>query len=151
MNELDENLIYGGARRISEYEAELLDQIDDISDAQINMQTNLKRALETEKSKLEKTDKAIEMYCTETTKKKILDTSGRWQYGKEIKEALSDKEQIENLKQKMNKKTTVISMQSVVENAINNGVTNEQVNKADYLTKQLEQREDGLEGVFKDD
>ena len=63
MNELDENLIYGGARRISEYEAELLDQIDDISDAQINMQTNLKRALETEKSKLEKTDKAIEMYC----------------------------------------------------------------------------------------
>ena len=35
MNELDENLIYGGARRISEYEAELLDQIDDISDAQI--------------------------------------------------------------------------------------------------------------------
>ena len=39
--------------------------------------------------------------------------------GKEIKEALSDKEQIENLKQKMNKKTTVISMQSVVENAIN--------------------------------
>ena len=104
MNELDENLIYGGARRISEYEAELLDQIDDISDAQINMQTNLKSALETEKSKLEKTDKAIEMYCTETTKKKILDTSGRWQYGKEIKEALSDKEQIENLKQKMNKK-----------------------------------------------
>ena len=71
--------------------------------------------------------------------------------GKEIKEALSDKEQIENLKQKMNKKTTVISMQSVVENAINNGITNEQVNKADYLTKQLEQREDGLEGVFKDD
>ena len=57
MNELDENLIYGGARRISEYEAELLDQIDDISDAQINMQTNLKSALETEKSKLEKTDK----------------------------------------------------------------------------------------------
>ena len=34
-------------------------------------------------------------------------------------------------------------------NAINNGITNEQVNKADYLTKQLEQREDGLEGVFK--
>lgn len=50
MNELDENLIYGGARRISEYEAELLDQIDDISDTQINMQTNLKSALETEKA-----------------------------------------------------------------------------------------------------
>lgn len=98
MEELDSNLIYGEARRISEYEAELLDQLDENFDYQIRIQRevdNSKRELKRIKEELEKTDGAIGEYCSETTRKKILLARG-WQFMSEeedrIKRALSDKD-----------------------------------------------------------
>ena len=101
MENLDAQLTYGGARRISEFEAELLDQLDESYDAQIKMQRDLeyaqrdtKRAQDT----LEKIDTAISEYCTETTRNKILLARG-WQFmpekAREIEEALSDREIVE--------------------------------------------------------
>ena len=43
MEQLDDNLVYGGARRISDYELELLDQMDENFDCQIKMQKDLER------------------------------------------------------------------------------------------------------------
>lgn len=105
MKRLDAQLTYGGARRISEFEAELLNQLDEICDAQIKMQrdlgyaqANAKRAQE----KLSTTDTAISQYCSETTRDKILLTRG-WQFpsakARKIKEALSDKQIVEQTRQ----------------------------------------------------
>ena len=101
MDDLDLNLTYGVAKRISEYEAELLDQLDDSFDDQLRAQRevdSLKRKLEISKEKLEKTDGAIGEYCSETTRKKILLARG-WQFMNEeatqIQEALSDKDIVE--------------------------------------------------------
>lgn len=103
MEELDSNLIYGGARRISEYEAELLDQLDDSFDNQLKLQRNedsLTRALNRSEEKLKITDRAIGEYCSEETRGKILLARG-WQFRSEeadrIKEALSDKEIVRSL------------------------------------------------------
>ena len=105
MERLDAQLTYGGARRISEFEAELLNQLDESYDAQIKMQRDLgyaqaneKRAQET----LRTTDTAISQYCSETTRDKILLTRG-WQFpttkARQIEEALSDKEIVEQTRQ----------------------------------------------------
>lgn len=45
MEQLDDNLVYGGARRISDYELELLDQMDENFDCQIKMQKDLERSV----------------------------------------------------------------------------------------------------------
>ena len=98
MEDIDSNLTYGGARRISEYEVELLDQLDDSFDEQLRTQRevdSLKRQLERSKEELEKTDRAIGEYCSEITRKKILLARG-WQFMSEeadkIKGTLSDKD-----------------------------------------------------------
>lgn len=98
MEDIDSNLTYGGARRISEYEAELLDQLDDTFDNQLRAQReldSLKRESKRSKEELEKIDSAIGEYCSETTRKKILLARG-WQFMSEeadkIKGALSDKD-----------------------------------------------------------
>lgn len=103
MEELDQKIEYGGARKISEYEEELLDQIDQIYDDQIKIQDDLKRAkmnIEERKDVLEKTDSAIDKYCTSTTRDKILLARG-WQFmpekAAEIESSKSDKEIIEEL------------------------------------------------------
>lgn len=44
MEQLDANLVYGGARRSSDYELELLDQMDENFDCQIKMQKDLERS-----------------------------------------------------------------------------------------------------------
>lgn len=43
MQSLDDNLVYGGVRRISDYELELLDQMDENFDCLIKMQRDLER------------------------------------------------------------------------------------------------------------
>ena len=130
MGEIDSNLKYSGARMLSEYEAELLDRLDESYDEQIMMQRNLQFAktnLDKMRKMLEKTDDAIGEYCSEMTGKKIFLARG-WQYltkeAKAIKEALSDKELLEQ---------TGISMQSAVSNAISNGVTSERVEGAAHV------------------
>lgn len=101
IEKLDTQLTYGGARRISEFEADLLDQLDESYKTQIKMQKDLgyaqkhtKRAQET----LKKTDAAIGEYCSETTRNKILLARG-YQFmpekEREIEEALSDREIVE--------------------------------------------------------
>ena len=75
IEEIDTKLTYGGARKISEFEAELLDQIDESYDAQIKMQRDLdyaKKETKRAQESLKKTDDAISEYCSETTKNKIL-------------------------------------------------------------------------------
>ena len=103
MEDLDANLIYIGAKRISEYEAELLEQLDESFDYQIKMQIDLESAIREKKEvqeNLKKTDDAISTYCSETTKNKILLARG-WQFMHEeaqaITEALSDKELLERI------------------------------------------------------
>ncbi len=98
---LDTQLTYGGVRRISEFEAELLDQIDENYDIQIKMQRDLefaKKDRERIQESLKKQDDAISEYCSETTKNKILLATG-WQFtpekAQEIQAALSDKEILE--------------------------------------------------------
>ncbi len=98
MEDLDVHLTYGGARKISEYEAELLDQLDENFDYQIRMQRDLavaKANQQKTQESLKKTDDAISEYCSETTKNKILLERG-WQFMPEeaqvIRDALSDKE-----------------------------------------------------------
>lgn len=44
MEQLDNNLVYNGARRISDYELELLEQMDENFDCQIKMQKELERS-----------------------------------------------------------------------------------------------------------
>lgn len=102
MEDVDSKLTYGGARKVSKYESELLDQLDESFDYEISLQ----RELDSKKKKLERDDKtlnnlhaAISEYCSETTRNKILLSIG-WQFSseeqvKEIKEALSDRELIE--------------------------------------------------------
>ena len=98
MEYIDSNLTYSGARRISEYEAELLDQLDDSFDEQLRAQREVvsaKGKWQRINEKLEKTDNAIAAYCSETTREKILLARG-WQFMPEeadrIKGALSDKD-----------------------------------------------------------
>lgn len=103
IEEVDAKLAYGGARRVSEFEAELLDQIDENFDTQIKMQRDLYYA-EKGKAKVEedlkKTEDAIGEYCSETTKNKILQARG-WQFmpeeAEKIKRALSDKQLLEQI------------------------------------------------------
>lgn len=101
IEKIDSELTYGGARKISDFEAELLDQIDESYDAQIKMQRELDNAKRTTKGvqdTLKKIDDAINEYCSETTRNKILLSRG-WQFmpekAREIEEALSDKEIVE--------------------------------------------------------
>lgn len=101
MEKLDVQLTYGGARRISEFEAELLDQLDESYDAQIKMQRDLvyaQRDTKNAQETVKKMDDAISQYCSETTRNKILLARG-WQFmpekTREIEEALSDREIVE--------------------------------------------------------
>ena len=108
MERLDAQLTYGGAKRISESEAELLDQLDESYEAQIKMQTDLEDAQKNEKRTQETVkilDNAISQYCSETTRNKILLARG-WQFmpekEEEIKNAQSDGEEIGLLKRENN-------------------------------------------------
>lgn len=101
IEEIDTKLTYGGVKKISEFEAELLDQIDEIIDIQIKMQRKLDYAegkTRRAQEDLGKTDNAIKEYCSETTRDKILLARG-WQFrpekAKKITEAYSDKELLE--------------------------------------------------------
>lgn len=142
MKNLDSNLRYGGARRISDYEAELLDEIDENFDAQIKLQKNLitaQKSIESAQKKMRETEDAINEYCTETTRDKILLARG-WQFQpertEEISTSLSDKEEIHRL-----------TMRLAVSNAISKGVTSkdladaESVEKSEKLTQKDEARE----------
>ncbi len=134
--EIDDNLNYGGARKISQFEAQLLDQIDESYDTQLKNRVYLESAKNDTmkvRERLEKTFDAINMYCTDTTQNKISLYVDGYQYfspeeAQKAEKALSDKEIIMNM-EKMNGK---ITMESVVKNALNNGVTFEDVNKSDY-------------------
>ncbi len=171
MAELDSSLIYGGAKRISSYEAELLDQIDESYDSHIKVQEELsqtKRDLQTAQKDLKRTDEAIGRYCSETTYKKILLERG-WQFPKEEEEKLSsapsDKELLEKLAssqrhdgellEKSDKPTDAekanITMKSVVSNAISSGITAEQVNEAERTEYTEQLKRDELGGRTKDD
>ncbi len=101
MNQLDAKIQYGGAQKLTEFEMELLDQIDRMYDTQIDLQTKLKNeknSNEKKSKKLEETTKAVEEYCTSTTRDKIF-LAGGYQFGKEEAEKImnskSDKELIE--------------------------------------------------------
>ena len=105
MERLDAQLTYGGARRISEFEAELLNQLDESYDAQIKMQRDLgaaQRGTKTAQEKVKKMNDAIGQYCSETTRNKILLSIG-WQFmpekARQIEGALSDKEIVEQKRQ----------------------------------------------------
>ncbi len=153
MEDLDNNLVYGGAKRISEYESELLDQIDESCDYQIKMKRELDRvkgSLQNTEESLRKTDDAIGKYCSEMTQNKILLARGyqfRPEKEEEIVNALSDKEQIEQNNSQENRKSRV-TMQSVVSNAISKGITTEYVAAADSveLTEKLEKNVKGEVG-----
>ena len=145
MEDIDVHLTYGGARKISEYEAELLDQLDESFDCQIRMQSDLKYAnesLQKTNETLKKTDDAISEYCSETTENKIRLKRG-WQFSQEeeqaIRSALSDKELIEANNDKVieNEDTTKITMQSIVSNAISDEITIEHVANVDYFEKNI--------------
>jgi hypothetical protein len=152
IEKIDANLTYGGARKISEFESKLLDQIDENYDAQIKMQKNLEFAKqETEKTqkKLKETDDAIIMYCSATTRDKILLERG-WQFmpekAEEIKKALSDKEILEQVH------NGGITVESVIKNAIIKGSTLQDVENADYVEKNEKSKDEiKLEGETKDD
>ena len=108
MERLDEQLTYGGARRISEFEAELLEQLDESYSAQIKMQTDLgysQRDTKSAQETIKNMDNAISQYCSETTRDKILLERG-WQFSpeksEEIRNAQSDREEIESLKRENN-------------------------------------------------
>lgn len=158
IEEIDTNLIYGGARKISEFEAELLDQMDESFDAQIKMQRDLDYTRESTKraqEELKKTENAINKYCSETTRDKILLARG-WQFNpqkaKNIEEALCDKELLEQLNKENEQNTDKISMQSIVRNAITEGITSQDVINADYIEKKEKSKSEVvLEGEMRDD
>lgn len=123
MQELDSNLEYEGANKISNLEAQLLDMLDESYDSQILMQAELarvKRDLGKAEEKLNQTDEAIKANCTETTYKKIIASRG-FQFSREeeqkIKEAPSDK-------------SLILSMQKVLENAVHQGVSTKDVEES---------------------
>lgn len=100
MEELYENLTYGGARKISKYEAELLNKLYKAYDYIRELKKDLKKDFthETEETNkvLKTIDDAINKYCSETTVKKILLARGeKFDNENEIINALSDKELIE--------------------------------------------------------
>ncbi len=109
MEELDNSLTYGGARRISEMEAQLLDQLDESYDGMIRVQRTLastEQSLQIEREKSTKINKAINENCSKTTRLKIL-IAGGYQLGlgegvtlEEVTNSLSDKELIANMEKK---------------------------------------------------
>ncbi|MBE5822387.1 MAG: hypothetical protein E7311_07385 [Clostridiales bacterium] len=106
---IDENLIYGGARRITDYEAKLMDQLDLMYDNSIKTTRELeitKKSLEQEKEKNKCIMDAVEKNTTDLTTHKILMASG-YQFGSnskftpsEIIEGKSDKQIIEEINSK---------------------------------------------------
>ena len=59
MSQLDAKIQYGGAQKLTEFEMELLDQIDRMCDTQIELQTNLKN----EKNSNEQKRVKLENFC----------------------------------------------------------------------------------------
>ena len=161
MEDLDSNLTYGGAKKISEGEAELLDQLDENFAYQLSLKSELERAQKTladNKKELEELHSGISEYCSETTMKKILLKTG-WQFreeeAKRIKEAPSDKELVDRINEnngKIQQNIEEISMQEVVENAIAKGITHQDVTNVD-ISKRTEKSETevSMEGETKDD
>ena len=146
VNQLDENLEYEGTTRLSKRELKIMAQLDEANKRIMKLEKDLK--FESDKSsklqeELKKTDEAIEKFSSETTKKKILLDTGRYQFWEKeaatILEAPSDKEIAEGN----------ISMKSVVSNALKNGkITKEDLDKAE----ELERTEDNIKkGEFVDD
>lgn len=103
IDEIDSKLTYGEARKFSDFEAKLLDQIDDSYDAQIESQADADHAkndANKTKETLEKYKDAIDKYCSKATMYKIFLASG-WQFmpeeSQQIQENPSDKELILSL------------------------------------------------------
>lgn len=156
ISNLDNNLVYGGARRISTYEADLLDQMDESFDFQIKMEKALeqmKEASQKEQKRLQETDNAIDRYCSEDTKKKILLARG-WQFSPDerdrIEKTLSDKELIEKQREEETIRgdiKTLVTMKTAVKNAISQGVSTENIAEV----KSVEQNQAELwKGATKD-
>ena len=113
MNNLDNSLVYGGVRRISDEELELLNQLDENFDSIIKMQNELnvtKKSLKNTETLLNRTDEAINENCSEITRLKILVARG-WQLGlsdgidkETVIKSLSDKQLIEELKEQIESK-----------------------------------------------
>lgn len=153
MRDLDNHLTYGGARRISEYEAELLDQIDESCDQQIGMKRELdatKRNLEITQERQRRTDKAIEDNCSETTRLKIrIERGDQLGMAEKIDEQTvlsspSDKQLVAELEKSKRK----ITMQTLVTNALESQANRSgEVDKADSV----ELPENLKEGVSLDD
>lgn len=106
MGELDEGLSYGGARKISEFEAQLLDQLDESYDTTISAEKELSYAqdsLKKQRKTSTEIDAAIKKYCTETNYWKIVTSAGH-QLGlgsgitlEQIENSPSDKQLIESM------------------------------------------------------
>lgn len=100
MQQLDEKIQYKGAKKLSEYEIELLDQIDEMYDNQIKVNKELsstKKAYLKQTEKLNATNNAIEQNCTYNTAKKIFIIAQDFQArdAEEILNLPSDREIIE--------------------------------------------------------
>ena len=143
---MDENLEYEGTTRLSKRELKLMNKLDEANERTMKLEKDLKyerRKSNSLENELKKTDEAIEKYSSATTKKKILLDSGRYQFlGKEattILKAPSDREIAEG----------IISMKSIVSNALENGkVTIEDLEKAE----EPDRTEDNIKkGEFIDD
>ena len=103
MNELDSKLIYGGATRLSEFEALLLDRLDESYDSVLNSErelNNRENKIERLEGRIEDIIKVAKVNCTEGTYKKINLANG-WQYplseSRTIQEAKGDREIIAQL------------------------------------------------------
>lgn len=99
MQQLDENIEYPGARKLSDYEIELLDQLDDVYTNNIKNDkelANTRKAYLKQTEKLNATNDAIKQYCTDITVQKILIAQGyQSKNEEEILNLPSDKEIIE--------------------------------------------------------
>lgn len=142
--EIDTKLEYGVARKASEFEAELLDQIDESLDNQIKLQNDLKYAEKEKRNTqeiLKATDNAINKFCSETTRDKI-NLSRGWQFpaekAKKIVESPSDRElvgKMRNEDKKVHEGLPEITMEKVVKKAINEGTTAQDVARVEAIEK----------------
>lgn len=130
MQQLDENIEYHGARKLSDYEIELLDQLDDIYTDKIKNDKELastKKAYLKQMEKLNATNDAIKRNCTDITVQKILIAQGyQVKNEEEILNLPSDKEIIKNNESLLMKQ----------ENTENKGVHEQ---KAEKLQNSVEQ------------
>ena len=150
--ELDNNLIYGGAKRLSEDEIELLDQLDQSYDYQMRIQKELevtKSSLKTVQENLVKTDEAINENCSEITRLKILVSRG-YQIGASEKFDLETILKSPSDKQLLEERN--ISIQALVMNALESEASRDGIiHNVDMVEKEALREENSKEGVSLDD